>query len=572
MNSIKERPQSIFELGDIALESYRKNPMKYIDGVLLSKLNIKLEPRQRKVLETIFKNREVLIPSHFAFGKSFICALLILTLENLYPNGFICSVFAPTYPQIKDIIWREMKKVWNRVNANEKTLAGEMLEDEYKIGAGALARGIAPKQSAKGGELLQNVQGKHDNVVLIIVDEAGGVSKQVFEQISFLKSAGKLIYIVMIGNPINMAGDFGQLCTTDMGDEYTILHFTAYESPNMIANGLTSLQAIRQEADKVRALPQDERKEYYQDKHYNKPYPTLLSPGFVINRFLKWGESSLFLSTCIGEWAQTSEDVLITLARANEITRGSYINAQGEKLWYAEINGEAKWNGIKKITISVDCSGEGKDKYVLYALEGNREIHYKKFVKTYEKNDVDFKGTKLKEDGPYIAKYIVDNIIKKYPDRAIAIGIDRSGGYGDAIYSSLMSYPFDPKFITIIGVNFAAKQKDEIRHHDLPTEMASILAERANSQEGLLLEPNDDLKNQITSRKMKEDEKHRNKIESKKDYKDRGHESPDDMDSLMINTYIEGLNINYDKLANSFRKSIQRQSAYIQNQRNKRIY
>ena len=58
------------------------------------------------------------------------------------------------------------------------------------------------------------------------------------------------------------------------------------------------------------------------------------------------------------------------------------------------------------------------------------------------------------------------------------------------------------------------------------------------SSDGLLLEPDEDLLNQMTSRKTETDGKLRNKLESKKDYKVHAGQSPDKFDALMGANYM----------------------------------
>ena len=523
---------------DLALKRWREYPDEYITDRLLSRLDIALEPRQMDCLKKIFKHRKVLIPTHFAFGKSFLGALIVITLANLYPLDFVGSTFAPTFRQIEDILWREMHKVFNGVNAKARILQGKMLNTRYEIGDGCLVVGIAPKQAAKGADLPQTVQGKHAEVVLIFIDEMGGMSKQILEQIEFLESSGKLVYVIGIGNPLSPNTPFGQLCLTEAGEDYEILHYKAFDAPNMVANGLTSMDEIRKEADRLRAMKPSDRKEWLKDMHYKKPFPTLLSPGFVMSRYLRWGESALFISRCIGDWAVTSENVLIPLTRANEVMLGSYIDSDKVKHWASEDSQYAKYNGVRSISAFLDCADEGADTNHLFALQGNREIISKTFAKTYERADVDYRGTRLKEDGPYIAKWIYENLFKANSGELITFGIDCTGGFGNSVYDSIMKMPLNPAFHKVVKFKFGGEPHDKELYHDNIAEMAWSLKNAVMSPEGLLLEPDDDLKNQLTNRKTKESGDLKNMLESKKDYKSHAGQSPDKFDALMGAVYM----------------------------------
>lgn len=527
-----------------AFTYWRSNPMAYVDNVILPHIGVTLEKRQREVLETIFRDKKVLIPTHFSFGKSFLCAVVALTLMNLYQDDVKGESYAPTFTQVKDILWAELRSIHESLKGNI-AVGGKMTTVRYDFGPDGFMVGRAPKLAAKGAATPQSAQGKHGRVVLFIIDEAGGTDRQIIEQIERSAASGKIVYIIAIGNPLALSQWFGQYCTTEMGEGYTVIQQTAYTAPNMIANGLNSLEALRKEAGKLRALTPEERKDWYADKYYKKPYPSLLSPGWVMSKYMKFGESGLFFSY-LGEWSQTSEDTLVPIKRVNECMLGSYVDENGKTKWTSEDSGYAKWNGIKKIFAGLDCSGEGVDKNVLYALEGNRELLHYAFNKTWENSDIDYRGTHLKEDGPYIAKWLYDNLFMKYPAREIDLTIDGTGGFGKTVYDALMAYPLDPVFVCIRLLNFAsnASAEGEEFYHDVIAEMAWNMANHFKSPEGLLLEPNDDLKNQITSRKTLTDGKKRNMLESKKDYKQRSGASPDDFDALIMACYgdiIEGL-------------------------------
>jgi len=535
-----------------ALKLWRANPVKYVDSVLLKTLQVELEPRQREVLDAVFRDKKVLIPTHFSFGKSFLCALIALAIPNIYPHNCIGSTFAPTFRQVRDILWREMRRVFEAVNSKGIILNGDIVTTRYTIGTGSMVVGFSPSKSAKGKDTgNQSVSGRHDHVVFIIVDEAGGVSKQIFNQIEALQASGVIVYVICIGNPLDINGEFGQMCTTEKGEGYTMLHYTAYTAENMKANGLTSLDKIRKEAGRLRSLPKDERRKYYSDQFYKKPFPSLISPGFVMEKYIKWGESPLFFSYCIGEWAQSLDDTLVPLSRANEVMLGKIIDEDGKEVWESEKNGYCHYNGLSDITLALDCSGDGHDKNSLCVMEGNRQIMTKNFSKTWETSEIDYRGIKLKEDGPYIAKWIYDNVFLKYSDHSINFALDSTGGFGNTVFDSIMKYKLNPIFIKIRKVNFGVPAKDEMLYHDNIAEMAFTLADdinRTHENLGILLLPDEDLRNQITNRRKKTDGRNRNMLESKKDYKARAGESPDQFDALMMCNWLRhDTGIKYDK-------------------------
>lgn len=546
----------------LALKRYRQYPMEYIDDLILPLLNCELTESQREVIRAIFKYKKVLIPTHHAFGKSFICAIVAITIANLYSANVKGTTIAPTFRQVQDILWAEMRSIFEKVNkqTGQNVVSGKMTLTRYDISADAFVVGVSPRKAAKGAKTPELIQGTHANVVFVIGDEAGGLDRQIYEQVEGITNTGGEVYVIYIGNPLNRNSEFGQMCLTAKGEGFMIIHKTAYDAPNMKANGLTSLKAIRKEADMIRALPKEKRMEIYENKTYKLPAPFLLAPGWVMKSYIKWGESPLFFSKAIGEWVDNADDCLVPLSRVDEIMQGTYNDTDGKVIWQSEEAGYAKWNGNTTLFTGIDCSGEGADKNVLFTLEGNREYHFNAFNKTYKKDNIDFKGTRLEQDGKYIAKYIYDNIILPNPNRQQLILIDCTGGYGNSIYEALTSYDLNSKFIKVRKVNFAEKASDSELYSDIIAEMAYGLANQIMSEEGLLLKENDDLKNQITNRKKEIDSKMRNKLESKSAYKQRAGSSPDEFDALMMAVYASKLGASKNALSDAIIRAAKIQS------------
>ena len=522
----------------LARRYFKKYPMKYVDDVILPKIKIKLEDDQREVIEGIFKYKKVLVPTHFAFGKSFISALALLTIMNLNIEECEGHTLAPTFRQVQDILWKELRDIHTKANKEEVILDGTMTLTRYDIDTKTFAVGISPRKSAKTGPTPQYLSGSHSAVVIVIGDEAGALEDQIFDQIENITNTPGDVYVIFIGNPLVKSSRFGKMCLTNEGEGFMVIHKKAFGSVNLVANGLTNIEAFRKEAEKIRPLSREKRKEYYDNKHYVIKNSHLLSPGWAMKSYMKWGESPLFYSKVIGDWSDKTENTLVPFERALEIMKGSYIDGDGKRCWTSEELGFAKYNGIKNLYVGVDCSGQGTDKRVIFALEGNREFYKKVLQKTYERSNLDYRGTKLIEDGVFMADEIYNNLIKPNPTRLIFIVIDVTGGYGDSVYESLMKKPLNSHFVKIIRLNFAqkatTKEKEEI-YHDIIAEMAFELSEDICSLEGVLLEPDDDLQNQLTDRKKTQDKGLKNMVESKEEYKGRHNgESPDEFDALML--------------------------------------
>ncbi len=532
------------------IKAYRLAPSKFVaDNLACPKFNKK----QQEVFDAFFKYRKLAVSTHNAFGKSFIAANIALTLPNLYPKGCEGLTLAPTFSQVSDIIWREMRDIFNKskkINAGVLPL-GKILTVRYEIDDKCFVKGKSPKLSAAGASTPQVIQGQHEDVVFIIIDEACGIEDQIFEQIERIASTAGIVYILLIGNPLTPNSYFGRIFTTDEGEGYKKMQYTAFENENMIVNGLISLAAIEDEAVKIRSLCEEERLDYYENKHYTIPEPFGLSPGWVMKCYIRWGNSPLFQAMILGLWVTILENTRVTLRRMQEVSYGK--NIKGE--WISEESQYTKWNEDKTVYSGIDCGREGKDRSVLTSLEGNRESYCYKFSKTYVQDNTDYRGQKLVEDGPFVARHWYQYVYMQNPDTKHIIGIDCTGGYGDTIYDALMKMPElkDNPLLTIVRLVYSERAVNPAMYHNKATEMFVLLTDDINSTDGVMFYPDNDLKNEITNRKVFLTTKNYEgktvncyKLESKEDFKARNNSiSPDTGDSKMMANYLRHIRLDY---------------------------
>jgi hypothetical protein len=147
---------------------------------------------------------------------------------------------APTFHQVKDILWRELRFWYPRVQAE---LGGEELPKDPATGlhlpGGAEIVGI----STKAPENLAGISGAN---LLFIVDEASGFPDELYEVIKGNSAGGAKI--VAISNPTRTVGWFYQgfrRGTYDLrpandngipSHRWRLLHISSEETPNVLAN------------------------------------------------------------------------------------------------------------------------------------------------------------------------------------------------------------------------------------------------------------------------------------------------------------------------------------------------
>jgi phage terminase large subunit len=154
----------------------------------------------------LVEKRRVSIRSGHGTGKSTFEAWCVLWFLSCY---FPCKVpcTAPTSHQLEDVLWSEIAK-WHR-KLNERIPA---LGEQFEWSAGAFRMKSAPNESfavarTSRPERPEALQGFHSENILFLIDEASGVSDNVFEVAEGALSTDGA-FVVMAANPTRQSGYF----------------------------------------------------------------------------------------------------------------------------------------------------------------------------------------------------------------------------------------------------------------------------------------------------------------------------------------------------------------------------
>lgn len=238
-------------------KDYRRDPVSWA----LDRLGTTLWARQRAVVESVRDNPRTAVPSCHSTGKSHVAATVICWWLDVHEPGtaFVLTT-APTGAQVKGILWRYIGRMHKkgrlpgRVNLTEWYIDGEL------VGLGRKPADHDPT----------NLSGYHAQRFLIVVDEASGVSREIWDALSTLIAGGAHVRILAIGNPDQPTGEFADVCKPGSGW-------------NVIRIGCTDTPAWTGED-----VPAEVR-------------DALISPEWVEDRRRRWGEkSALFQSKCMG--------------------------------------------------------------------------------------------------------------------------------------------------------------------------------------------------------------------------------------------------------------------------------
>lgn len=178
-----------------ALDIYYDDPIAFFEDVL----EMQPDEWQQKVLADLARHPKISVRSGQGVGKTALEAGAIIWFLTCRPYSRVIAT-APTMQQLYDVLWAEIAKWLN------KSLVKDMLKwtktKVYMIGDEE--RWFATAKTATKPE---NMQGFHEDHMLIVVDEASGVADPIMEAIlgTLTGDDNKLL---LCGNPNRLEGVF----------------------------------------------------------------------------------------------------------------------------------------------------------------------------------------------------------------------------------------------------------------------------------------------------------------------------------------------------------------------------
>lgn len=435
--------------------------------------------KQIEVITSVMNNRRTTVRSCHGAGKSFISALTTLWFLYTKAKSKVITT-APTFRQVEDILWREIR---NNMSRKKWPLEGTVNKTSIDRSEESFAMGLSTDQPDR-------FQGFHAENILLIVDEAAGVTEDIFQASEgIISSEGARL--LLIGNPTNLSGTF---YNSFKAPTFHKISVSAFDTPNLTEFGITL---------------DDIRNNTWREKITGPlPRPYLITPEWVYDKFLRWGESSpMWQSRVIGDFPTEGTDDLIPLSKVEQA-----------------IHRELAYKPDDPECIGVDVARFGDDWTVFTYRKGPKVID----VRKYHHDDT-------MVTAQHLFMYATDK-----PNAMITIDVV---GVGGGVYDRACQLL---KGRNIIPVNVGEKAYDSERFINLRAELSFGLRDRFIT--GDIQIPNDEeLMNQLSSIKFKFTDRGQFKIESKEDMKERGMGSPDESDSLML-AFFTGKNISFTTL------------------------
>lgn len=153
----------------------------------------KLWSKQEEILWSVRNNKRTVVTSGNTIGKSFTAADVAMDfLQVNYPARVVTT--APTFSQVEGILWKEIRNYYYQAKF---PLGGRMLQTSFHYDDNWFAEGISTTDVGR-------FQGRHNENLLVILDEASGVSKEIW----LASEALHYKRILAIGNPLDDSGPF----------------------------------------------------------------------------------------------------------------------------------------------------------------------------------------------------------------------------------------------------------------------------------------------------------------------------------------------------------------------------
>lgn len=474
----------------MAMTAYwRAHPDVFYEDVL----GVKAWAMQVEILKAVFEHHEVTVASCHATGKSFNAARIAATFLMTHPGSIVITT-APTWRQVKDVIWRELNTA---VGKARMPLGGRLHKVDWEFDSDWYAIGLSTTEPDK-------FQGYHADHVLVIVDEAAGIEEPIFEGVRAI-TTNENAHILYIGNPTALDGTFYSSFRNPLTKKF---HISAFDTPNFTQNGIHNLDdllAIFTPPAGVEAL------EHIATIKLPLPYPALISPRWVYERFIEWGtDSPMWQARVMGEFPSQAENTLIPL---NLIEQAMDPDYRREHNWPVKDGGTTEYG--------VDVARFGSDRTVIAPKRGDY---------------IDDLLTHSKLDTTATTDRIIATINPENPD--VEIKVDDTGvggGVTDQLNARKRRGNMERGwYYRVTAINFGSSAIDPDKFFNRRAEMYWALRDKFYAHQIAL--PNDwELANELASIRYSYTTKdNKIKIEGKDEVKKRVGKSPDKADAVVL--------------------------------------
>lgn len=189
---------------------YQRDPVPFVRTVLQG------DPWavQQQIMHCVGDFRRTAVRSCHHSGKTWTAATLVHWWLRAFDPSLVITT-APTDRQVKEILWNEIGGLQRRSG-----LAGRLLTTQLEVSATQRAYGFTTNTP-------ERFQGWHCPNILVVVDEASGVSEEIYQAIEGILT-GPNARLLLIGNPNQAMGTFYEAFRSPL---YQKFHIQASDVP-----------------------------------------------------------------------------------------------------------------------------------------------------------------------------------------------------------------------------------------------------------------------------------------------------------------------------------------------------
>ena len=260
-----------------------------LDPLFVTKNFIGEDPwsAQSDILKSIRVNKVTTVRSCHDVGKSYTASRAALDFLTTYEDSIVVTT-APTFRQVEHVIWREIRGAHRKAKV---PFGGKMLKTRLDFSEEWYAIGI----STNDPDRFQGFHAKSGHI-LIIVDEAAGVSDAVFTAIDALMTT-QGARLLLIGNPTSLSGRFYDSHHKD-GASTKRIHISCFDTPNFVNNGIRNIRDLKM----------------VKMQNVEITHPYLITPEWALEMITRHGENNpIVQSRVFGEFPSAQANTLIPL-------------------------------------------------------------------------------------------------------------------------------------------------------------------------------------------------------------------------------------------------------------------
>ena len=491
----------------IDLSQYEKDPVGFAHEVLGVK---HLTEEQKEIFISIRDNVTTNVQAGHGVGKSMGMAVVILWW--IFSVNGVAFTTAPTFDQVKEILWKEVRNLYDK---NKNKLGGRRttltVETTNKDGKEIKAIGFSTKNYDSN-----SFQGKHDELLLLIQDEADGISDVIDEAFDSCLSGSKNRG-VRVGNPLTAKSSFATNCAGSSIKIPVWNHINVRHAYELVEaeNGKLIHRLKPEIADRI-LKPESDRQDdpVKPQNEWDEDLPRDVIPGAVSIAWIekirtKYGEfSSYWMSRVEAEFPGDDVEGIVPLSWLHE-ARKRY---DKDPDYWDKLARQDKWR------IGVDVS-DGGDRHAISLWRG-KVFYSLKYIQP--KDD--------REDTIKLATDEVAPLIKSLGG-LYGCAVDNTGvGAGTLGTLRIAGY-------FAVGCKFGESAENKLDYADRKTELYWMLRDGLRKGEiaiAPLGEVEKEVFEEIAAVRYNPDTEKKNKCEPKKETKKRIKRSPDGGDAVII--------------------------------------